>query len=296
MLSSGDHVVTTSFEHNSVVRTLWALSNVGVEVSKVEGSTPGLVTVEEIEEAMTDSTALVTVTHASNVFGTLQPIEDIGALCRSRGVPFMVDAAQTVGAMPMDVEAMNVDILAATGHKALFGPQGTGFLYVREGIEPPALIEGGTGEVTETLELPDRLEAGTVNTPGIGGLGEGAEFVLEEGLDAVRTHDVMLVERLIDGLGAISGVRLLGTTDATKRAALVSFTIEGVSPSKAGMKLDVEYSILARCGIHCSPDAHRRAGTHPEGAIRLSPSYLNTIDDIESAVSAVEKIAAGVKG
>ncbi len=292
-LRAGDHVVTTTMEHNSVARPLWRLEREGVKVTRVAASKDGFVNAKDIEKALTGDTRLITVVHASNVYGTIQPVGEIGLLARSRGIPFMVDAAQTVGALPVDVMDMNIDILAATGHKALFGPQGTGFLYVREGIEIEPLIDGGTGEMDTVLDMPDRMEAGTVNTPGIGGLGAGVEFVMERGLGRIREHEESLVSELLHGLCSIKGVDIIGPPDASKRVSLVSFNIAGLDPLEAGMRLDKEFSIMVRCGTHCAPIAHKSAGTYPHGTIRVSPGLFNTHDEIEEFLRAVSKMARG---
>jgi len=291
LLNAGDHVITTSFEHNSVVKTLSRVEKDGVSVTRVRPDKEGFITAAGIEAAITPKTRMVCISHASNVFGTLQPVAEIGAVCRKRGVLFMVDGAQTIGAAPVDIEAMNIDILAATGHKALFGPQGTGFLYVREGVEPAPLINGGTGEVEVVLEMPEKLESGTMNTPGIGGLGAGAQFVLAEGVDTIRAHEVSLVEMIISGLEDIGRISVIGTRDATRRASLVSFNIEGVAPAEAGRRLDDDHGLLLRCGVHCAPEAHREAATHPDGAIRVSPGYFTTAADIERFLDGVRELA-----
>jgi selenocysteine lyase/cysteine desulfurase len=188
---------------------------------------------------------------------------------------------------------MNIDVIAGTGHKALLGPQGTGFLYMREGTEPPPLVDGGTGEVEDVLEIPDRLEAGTINTPGLGGLGAGVEFIVKQGLPKIRAYEEELLKQLIDGLGKIKGVSCLGTLDATERVGLVSFVIEGQNPEEVGVRLDREFSIMVRCGTHCAPDAHMAAGTHPQGAVRVSPGYFNKPGEIEEFLAAIEVIAKG---
>lgn len=291
LLKPGDHLITTSFEHNSVAKTAGWAEGCGVEVSRVRPDSSGFIDPTEVAGAIKRNTRLVSIVHASNVLGTVQPIEEIGRLCRDRGVIFMADGAQTVGAMPVDVEEMNIDILAATGHKALFGPQGTGFIYVRDGIEPVPLISGGTGELDTVLEMPERLESGTMNTPGIGGLAAGADFVLNEGVEKIRAFEESLVEALLKGLGSIKGVSIIGTRDAKKRASLVAFNIDGVKPYDAGQKLDKDFGLLVRTGAHCAPDAHREAGTHPEGAVRVSPGYFNAEADIEEFVKAVSMIA-----
>lgn len=291
LLKPGDHAVTTTFEHNSVAKTFKWLSDRGVIVTKVAPGGDGRVEPSDIRRAMRPATRIVCVTHASNVFGTLQPVSDIGEVCRASGVIFMTDGAQTVGALPVDVASMNLDVLVATGHKALFGPQGTGFLYAREGVEIEPLVSGGTGELEAALEMPERLEAGTMNMPGIGGLSSGVEFVMAEGVGKIRAHEVALVGELIAGLRGIKGVRIIGALDAAQRASLVSFTIDGVSVAEAGMRLDNDFSIMARSGAHCAPEAHREAGTHPEGAVRISPGYFSTPDEIKECLRAVKAIA-----
>lgn len=290
-LKPGDHVVTTSFEHNSVARTLKRLEKEGVKVTKVRGRRPDLVEPGDIEKALTNKTKLVCIVHASNVFGTIEPVTDIGAFCRKKGVPLMVDGAQTAGAIPIDMTSINIDILAATGHKALFGPQGVGFIYLKEGMEPPPLVDGGTGELEAVLEIPDRLETGTINTPGIGGLGAGVEFILKEGIAKIRAYEEKLLARLLQGLSGIKGVNILGTLDPKKRVGLVSFTVEGRNPDEVGTRLDREFSIMVRTGTHCAPDAHMAAGTHPEGAVRVSPGYFNEHEEIETFIKAIEQIA-----
>jgi len=291
LVKPGDHLITTSFEHNSVAKTAGWVQGCGVEVTRVRPDSSGFLDPAEVVRAIKKNTKLVSIVHASNVFGTIEPVEEIGRACRQKGVLFMVDGAQTVGALPIDVEAMNIDILAATGHKALFGPQGTGFIYLKEGVEPPALVSGGTGELDAALEIPERLESGTMNTPGIGGLGAGAAFVLGEGVEKIRAAEVGLIGALLEGLATIKGVRIIGTKDPEKRAGLVAFNIDGVKPYDAGQRLDNEYGILVRTGAHCAPDAHREAGTSPEGAVRVSPGYFNTLSEIEEFVRAVREIA-----
>ncbi|MFQ5736403.1 MAG: aminotransferase class V-fold PLP-dependent enzyme [Thermodesulfobacteriota bacterium] len=291
LVKPGDHVITTSFEHNSVVKTLARLEKDGVSVTKVRPDAGGFVDPGEVGAAIRKQTRMVCISHASNVYGTVQDVGAIGAECRSRGVIFMVDGAQTVGALPVDVEAMGIDILAGTGHKALFGPQGTGFLYVAAGIEPAPLVDGGTGELDSELEMPERLESGTMNTPGVGGLGAGAQFVLSEGVEKIRAHEVSLVSTILGGLEEIEGVSIIGTRDASRRASLVAFNIEGLPPAEAGSRLDEEHSMLLRCGAHCAPEAHREAGTHPDGAIRVSPGYFTTAAEIDEFLGAVRGLA-----
>ena len=237
-MSPGDHVVTSAFEHNSVVKSLARLEAAGVEVTKVAPDSEGFLRPSDIEAAMRSNTKMVCLAHASNVFGAIQSLPEIGRVCRSRGVLFMVDGAQTIGAVPFDVMSTGVDILAATGHKALFGPQGTGFLYLAEGIEALPLVDGGTGEAGSPQEMPERLESGTMNTPGIGGLGEGVRFLLDETVEKVREKEEGFVRALLKGLSSIKGVRIIGPADASRRAALVSFNIDGKTPGEVGLRLD----------------------------------------------------------
>jgi selenocysteine lyase/cysteine desulfurase len=208
----------------------------------------------------------------------------------------MIDAAQTVGLLPIDLTSSGIDIVAATGHKALYGPQGTGFLYVREGIEPLRLIDGGTGEEGETVEMPERYESGTMNTPGIGGLGAGVEFIMNEGVERVRRHEVGLMENLINGLKGMRGVHIIGSLDASKRVSLLSFTVDGWSSGEVGHLLDDRYDIMTRSGLHCTPSAHRIAGTYPDGAVRVSPGYFTTLSEIEEFLKVVEAIVAEGRG
>ncbi|MBI5234354.1 MAG: aminotransferase class V-fold PLP-dependent enzyme [Deltaproteobacteria bacterium] len=291
ILKPGDHVITTGFEHNSVARTLRRLEKQGVSVTRIKARIPGLIDPEDIDRAITPKTKLVTVVHASNVFGTIAPLAKIAEVARQRGVLLMADSAQTAGAIPIDVECLGIDILAVTGHKALFGPQGTGALYLGKGIEPEPLIDGGTGMDDNISELPDRLETGTLNTPGIGGLAAGVEFILKEGISRIRAYERGLIELLLEGLKKIKAVSIIGTMDAGLRVGLVSFTLEGMTSDEVGIRLDKEFSIMTRCGTHCAPEAHRCAGTLPEGAVRVSPGYFTSPDEIEKFLEAITMIA-----
>ena len=291
ILKPGDHVVTTTIEHNAVVKPLKRMQGQGVKVTRVAADKDGRVSPVEIENAITKHTKLVSVVHASNVFGAVLPVAEIGKICRKKNILFMIDAAQTAGAMPIDVEALNVDILAATGHKSLFGSQGTGLVYVKEGIEPLPLVDGGTAEDNDMLEMPDRLESGTMNTPGIGGLGTGIEFLLKERVEKIRQYEEELIRQILEGLSDIKGIEIIGPSDEKNRTHLVSFNIEGKDPSDIGYRLDNEFGIMTRCGLHCAPYAHKTAGTYPHGAVRVSPGYFNTQKEIEEFLKAVREIA-----
>lgn len=296
VLSGGDHVVTSSIEHNSVVRPLKALEGFGVKVTKVQASQEGKVSSGDIEAAITANTRLIVLSHAGNVTGTIQPIEEIGQIARRRGILFLVDAAQTAGVLPIDVERQNIDLLAFPGHKGLFGPSGTGGLYIKKNIELQPLREGGTGTESEfdiqPEELPERFEAGTLNSVGIAGLLAGVEFILDMGQQQIRTHELMLVERLIAGLRAIPTVTVFGPRKADESVATVSLTVGGWEPADVGAVLDESFGIAVRTGLHCAPDAHKTIGSFPNGNIRVSPGFFNTLAEIDSFLDAIKKLAA----
>lgn len=292
LVRPGTHLIITAFEHNSVEKTAAFLEGMGADVERVMPDAFGDISPADIERRIRGDTALVCVPHASNVFGAIEPVGALGALCRRRNVPLMVDAAQTLGAIPVDVEAMRIDILVATGHKSLLGPQGTGFIYAREGIELKPLVFGGSGTgMDEAVDMPELLEAGTLNTPGIAGLGAAIGFILNEGVEKIRLHEARLLSALLTGLGSIKGLNIIGPKEADKRAGLVAFTIDGKDPQEAGLMLDDEFSIMVRSGTHCAPSAHRCAGTLPLGAVRVSPGYFNTGKDIEDFLTAIKEIA-----
>jgi cysteine desulfurase family protein len=298
ILQSGDHCVTSSMEHNSVMRPLRALEKKGVELTAVSCSSKGELDPRGIEKAIKKNTRLIITTHASNIIGTLMPIAEVGAIARTHGIPYCIDAAQTAGAYPIDVETMKIDLLAFTGHKSLFGPQGSGGLYIREGLEEKLepLMQGGTGSRSESQEqpdfMPDKYESGTPNTVGIAGLGAGACFCLEQGVAHIREKEEGLTRMLIEGLGAITNVLVHGCGDAKKQVAICSFSIRDLAPSVITMELDEEFGIMSRPGLHCAPIAHQTIGTSPEGTIRLSAGYFTTEEEISWALEAVEKIAA----
>ncbi|MGB9792804.1 MAG: aminotransferase class V-fold PLP-dependent enzyme [Thermacetogeniaceae bacterium] len=297
VLNPGDHAVISSMEHNAVARPLHTLEQRGVEVSIVQCAPDGSLDPRDVEMAIRDNTRLICLVHASNLTGTIMPVEEVGRIARERGVLFLVDAAQTAGVLPIDVEAMHIDLLAFTGHKGLFGPQGTGGLYIRQGLELHPLIEGGTGSLSEELSqpdfLPDRFESGTPNTPGLAGLGAGVRYLLEIGVEKVRQHEQELTELLLCGLREIEGVTVYGPCDSRRQVAVVSFNIEGIGCGEVSLLLDKGYGIITRSGLHCAPLAHRTIGTIKTGACRLSPGFFNTAEDIEKTVRAIAEIAGG---
>ena len=295
-LSSGDTVVTTSMEHNAVTRPLRALQENGVRVVKVAGDRHGFVDPRQIIEACRrERPRMLAMAHCSNVTGTLQAIDELGHWCRREGILFLVDAAQSAGLLPIHCEAGAIDLLAAPGHKGLYGPQGTGFLCLREGLVPRPLIFGGTGGNSQSdlppEQLPERLEAGTLNTPGLAGLKAGIDFVRETGLQRIREHETELLAGLLDGLRAIPGVRIFGPENASARGGAVSLLVNGRDPAEIGFLLDHDHGILTRVGLHCAPDAHRTIGSFPRGTVRVSPGYFTTGEEIEALLVALAELA-----
>ena len=297
ILAPGDHVVTTSMEHNSVMRPLRALEGQGVALSVVPCAPDGSLVPETLEAHLRPETRLIVVNHASNVCGTVLPVREIGMLARRRGIVLLVDAAQTAGCWPIDIEADNIDLLAFSGHKELLGPTGTGGLVIRDGFDLdslPCLIWGGTGsrseQETQPDFLPDKYESGTPNLVGLAGLDAGVRYILEWGPEQARSHARQAAEQLITGLSAIPGVRVLGTRDPARQTATVSFTVEGLSSSQIAFALDDQFDIMCRPGLQCAPVAHRTLGTFPEGAVRLAPGPFTTEDQIEQALAAVATV------
>ncbi|HVO35703.1 MAG TPA: aminotransferase class V-fold PLP-dependent enzyme [Gemmatimonadales bacterium] len=300
VLKSGDHAISTTIEHNSVIRPLNHLHrDNGVEVEFVPVELDGRVDPDEIARRFKPHTKLVVVNHGSNVIGTIQPVEEIGKRCRERGILFAVDAAQTAGVIPIDVEAMCIDLLAFTGHKSLMAPTGTGGLLVRDGVEVRTTRFGGTGVHSaypfHLEEYPYRLEAGTGNVLGIAGLYFALEYLAKREIGEIHAQEMALFKRLQDGLAAIEGVTLHGTTSLEHRLAVLSFTVAGRDPGDVGALLDADYNIASRTGLQCAPLIHEQMGTAPRGTVRLSLGPMNVRPDVEAAISAVEEIAAEVK-
>ncbi len=299
LLSAGDHVITSGMEHNSVMRPLRHLERSGLEVSVVPCSAAGELDPADCIPLIKKNTKAIILTHASNVTGTIMPLREIGRIARERGVVLCVDAAQTAGAVPIDLDEMCIDLLAFTGHKSLLGPQGTGGLFVREGIEKRMrpVVMGGTGSRSEYEEhpdfMPDMFEAGTPNAVGIAGLSAALDYIHVRGVTAIRAHEMELTRRFIEGITPLPGIHLYGPGDIAKRTSVVSFSIEGMSASDASLYLDERFGIMSRPGLHCAPAAHRTIGTFPGGTIRFSFGCFNTIQEITHAVEAVGTLATG---
>jgi len=297
LLSPGDHVITSGMEHNSVMRPLRALESKGCTLSVVRCSPQGVLDPDDLLPAIKSNTKAIVLTHASNVTGSIIPVREIGNIARDHGVILCVDAAQTAGALPIHVGEMNIDLLAFTGHKSLFGPQGTGGLYIRKGLEKkiPPLLLGGTGSRSEFEQqpdfMPDRYESGTPNTVGLAGLGAGVDYIIGRGINNIRAEEMLLTRRFLDGLKSISDVHIYGPGDASHQIPVVSFNIDEMTPSEVSLSLDEQFGIMSRPGLHCAPAAHRTIDTFPGGTLRFSFGYFNTEDDIDYALDAVRKIS-----
>jgi cysteine desulfurase family protein len=294
LLKPGDHAVTTSMEHNSVLRPLHKLNGIGVTFTEVRCKDTGELDPADVEKAINEKTRLIVATHASNICGTIINIDAISEVAKKHGVIFMVDAAQTAGAVNIDLQSSHVDMLACAGHKSLFGPQGTGVLYVRDGLKLDTVKEGGTGSHSESLvqpdELPDKFESGTLNTPGIAGLGAGVRYILSETVDRIREKEMTLVSHILDEFKKMDDVMLYGVLDPKKQTSVISFNVKGLECSEVGYTLDSTYNIMTRVGVHCSPSGHKTLGTFPEGTVRASVGYFNTHEEVDYFINSIREI------
>jgi len=299
LLRSGDHVVTTVCEHNSVLRPLAEAGRTrNVTVTYVGCDGAGYIDPHDIQRALTPRTRLVAITHASNVTGAIQPLEAIARVARTAQVTLLVDAAQSAGHVPLDIDALEADLVATSGHKGLLGPLGTGVLYIRSGLEGllKPTRQGGTG-LNSTVDaqpdqLPERYEAGNLNTPALAGLAASTEFLAEQTVDAIAERELMLVARLWEGLSDIPGVRLYGPSDEQPRAAVVSFRVEGYDPQDFAAALDSSFGVQCRAGLHCAPRMHAALGTVAQGGlVRLSCGWATTAAEVDKALEAIAAIA-----
>ncbi len=294
LLKSGDHVLTTSMEHNSVLRPLHGLKKLGVTHSQILCSISGELDPEEIQPLLRPHTRLIALLHASNVTGNLMPLAEVGKIAQDRGILLLVDAAQTVGKIAIDPVQLNIDLLAGPGHKGLLGPMGTGFLYVRPGLELEPLWEGGTGTHSESQEQPEtwpeRFESGTHNAPGLAGLAEGIVEVQELGLEAIAAHEQRLTKILADGLGQFPEIIIYGPKDRGTCTGTLAFNVQELDCSEVAHILDTAYCIAVRSGLHCAPAAHHTIGTFPHGAVRVSVGPYNTEEEIHTLIKAVSEI------
>lgn len=301
MLRVGDHVVTTRAEHNSVLRPLrWLIEHRGIEVSYAPCDKTGWVDPADVEAALRPETRLIAVIHASNVTGTVQPIGVIANIARRREIPLLIDAAQSLGQWPLDIPLDGPTLIAAPGHKGLLGPLGTGLLYIGPGLEDQLepLRQGGTGTLSETdvqpTTLPDRFESGNANVPGLFGLAAGLVEIERRGVPSIRSHHRQLTALLLEGLGRLSGIRIVGGGVAEQQVGVVSCTVDGYSPQDVANLLDSQFGIQVRAGFHCTPMIHEALGTAAGGGtVRFSVGPYNTEDDIQAAVLALAELSGG---
>lgn len=295
LFGPGDHVITTVLEHNSVLRPLYECRERGMELTILGCGADGNISYKEMEDAIRRETKAVVCTHASNLTGNMIDLEIVGSIARKHGLYFVVDASQTAGVYPIDVEELGIDVLCFTGHKSMLGPQGTGGMYVRTGVEIRPLLSGGSGVDTynphHPSEMPTALEAGTLNGHGIAGLGAAVDYLEKTGLSVIRSKEMALMRRFYEGIFYIPGVKVYGDFRADKRAPIVSFNISDYDSSEVSDELNVEYGIVTRPGAHCAPLMHRALGTVEQGAVRFSFSHYNTEEEVDTAVRAVKELA-----
>ena len=301
LLKAGDHVLVSSMEHNAVMRPLTQLLDKGITFDTIPCDSTGSIQMDSIEPLIRPNTVALIINHASNVCGTIQPLESIGPICKTHNLQFIVDAAQTAGVIPIDVKACHIDALCFTGHKGLLGPQGIGGIILTKEMAQnlTPLIAGGTGSFShlETMptHMPDAFEAGTLNLPGIIGLNEGLSYIESQGMENIHNHELALTQAFLEGLQSIDVVNIVGKQDIQDRTAVVSITIDSMDPASIAYELESTYHIMTRVGLHCAPRAHQTLGTYPEGTVRFSFGYANTHEDVESALSALHRILKNTK-
>ncbi len=298
LLRPGDNIVTTAMEHNAVMRPLRFLEKKGIKIKIASCAVDGSLDLQQMVGLINERTRLVVIIHASNVCGTILPVAEVTLIAHRHGVPVLADVSQSAGVISIDSQNWGADFIAFTGHKELLGPTGTGGLVISPGFDTGLLVPftfGGTGSRSESEEqpedLPDKFEGGTVNLIGLAGLSAGLDWIKRRGIDSIREHAKTLTTALINGLSVIPGVKVFGTLEAASSIAVVSFTLSGKKVSEVGFRLDEEYGILSRVGLHCAPAAHRTIGSFPEGTVRLSPGIFNTIEDISQTLKAIQKVA-----
>ena len=301
LLKAGDHVLVSSMEHNAVMRPLTQLLDKDITFDTIPCDSTGSIQMKSIEPLIRPNTVALIINHASNVCGTIQPLESIGPICKAHNLQFIVDAAQTAGVIPIDVKACHIDALCFTGHKGLLGPQGIGGIILTKEMAQTLtpLIAGGTGSFShlETMptHMPDAFEAGTLNLPGIIGLNEGLSYIESQGMENIHNHELALTQAFLEGLQSIDVVNIVGKQDIQDRTAVVSITIDSMDPASIAYELESTYHIMTRVGLHCAPRAHQTLGTYPEGTVRFSFGYANTHEDVVSALSALHRILKNTK-
>ena len=295
VLDPGDHVITTMLEHNSVLRPLYEMEKKGVRLTIVKSNPEGTLDLADIENAIAPDTKMIVCTNGSNLTGNYIDPEPIGTLAREKGIVFVVDASQTAGVFPIDVQKMKIDVLCFTGHKGMLGPQGTGGMYVRKGLSVRPLLSGGSGvqtySKTHPTEMPTALEAGTLNGHGIAGLHAAVEYLEKTGVDTIRAREQDLMWRFYEGVKEIPGVKVYGDFSTKNRCAIVTLNIGDYDSSEVSDELLTEYGISTRSGGHCAPLMHEALGTVEQGAVRFSFSHYNTEEEVDTAIRAIRELA-----
>lgn len=297
ILKSGDHVITSSMEHNSVIRPLYNLKQtLNIELDIVNANSNGIINVDNIQKAIKPNTKLIVITHASNVTGSIQPIKEIGELCKKNNIYFILDSAQSAGVIDIDFKALSLNALAFTGHKSLLGPQGVGGFIIDDELNKicnPSIL-GGTGSLSHSLSqpdfLPDKFESGTLNIPGIIGLYEAIKFIKSQGLSTIYEHNNYLRSYLINGILNLGNFSIHGEISSDKSTSCISITHSKLDVSELSYILDSDFNISNRSGLHCAPLAHKTIGTYPEGTVRLSLGYFNTEEEIRYTLDSLNKI------
>ena len=296
LLKAGDHVLVSGLEHNAVMRPLCQMEKLGVTYEVVPTDREGMVKAADVEKMIRKETKAVIMLHASNVCGTVLPIEEIGVVCKKHGIFFILDSAQSAGTLPIDMQKCNIDFLAFTGHKGLLGPQGIGGFLISEGLDEvmSPLIAGGTGSISDRFEMPDTLpdkyESGTMNLPGIIGLYEAINYIDEVGIQKIHEKKMALTKYLLDGLKSYEDIRVVGRQGLEDRVAVVSLDFQNADNSMVAFQLDSEYGIMTRVGLHCAPLAHKTLGTYPQGTVRIAFSADNTFEEIDVLLKALKHI------
>lgn len=296
LLKENWHVITSTMDHNSVLRPLTQLEkekNITLDI--IEASKEGFIEIDKIKEKITDKTKVIVLSHGSNLCGSIQPLKEIGAICKEKNIFFIVDSAQTAGIIPININELNINALAFTGHKSLFGPQGIGGFIIDDKInaEMNVLFTGGTGSSSYSLEhpliLPDKFESGTPNTPGIIGLTKGIEFINKEGLLNIKEKEEYLCKYALEKLLNMDKVEIYGSKNFKNRTSAIPFNLKNIDPSELGFMLDNDFNIITRTGLHCAPLAHKTLGSFPNGAVRISLGYFNSTKDINALIDALNK-------
>lgn len=295
----GDHVLATLFEHNSVRRPLCFIRDrYGVKITWLKPDHNGCIDFDQVKQAITPQTKLIAATHMSNVTGAILPIRKMGQIAQEHNIPFLVDASQSAGLLPIDVEEDGIDLLAFPGHKGLYGPQGTGGLYIAPHLNLTPLYHGGTGSFSELEsqpeERPARYESGTLNTPGLAGLNAGVRFVLDTGVEAIRGKEERLTRYCLKGLQTVEGLEVYGPDLEMPRGPVIPFNLKGINPHEVATILDQYYGIAVRAGLHCAPLAHQSINTATEGTVRISFGYFNQEEEVDRLIEALQEIKAGL--